>query len=427
MRIEQIPVVQLRVNQANDRHAELENETAAIAELFRLRENHMRALAADIAQKGRLFEPPLVWPTENAFVVFDGNRRITCLKLIVDPSRAPTQELQTFFAALQSQWNGDLPSVVECEVEEDREIIDEMIFRRHTGSQGGVGRSDWDDRAKRNFIERTGRGGRLDLAVEVEKILAESGALPDRQIPRSNLNRLLSSEVNRNRIGISLVRNNFSLTHKKDSVIPVLSRIADDLSAGRVVLGDIWDNEGKRSYLNNLEAAGLLPSGDDLLDQPLATLQRSRRAPRGRPAQQRVMQTFIPHDAPQIPWNGSQSRVRAIWDELRTLSLHQHPNAVSALARMLLELLTSQYLERMNIQVVDRLSDNFRKAIESLLRREIIDQKYFDELNRLRQDELISIRSMQSHMHSMDFAPMLNELIAYSTRLQRYFIAVASD
>lgn len=317
MRIEQIPVVQLRVNQANDRHAELENETAAIAELFRLRENHMRALAADIAQKGRLFEPPLVWPTENAFVVFDGNRRITCLKLIVDPSRAPTQELQTFFAALQSQWNGDLPSVVECEVEEDREIIDEMIFRRHTGSQGGVGRSDWDDRAKRNFIERTGRGGRLDLAVEVEKILAESGALPDRQIPRSNLNRLLSSEVNRNRIGISLVRNNFSLTHKKDSVIPVLSRIADDLSAGRVVLGDIWDNEGKRSYLNNLEAAGLLPSGDDLLDQPLATLQRSRRAPRGRPAQQRVMQTFIPHDAPQIPWNGSQSRVRAIWDELR--------------------------------------------------------------------------------------------------------------
>lgn len=176
-----------------------------------------------------------------------------------------------------------------------------------------------------------------------------------------------------------------------------------------------------------LEAAGLLPSGDDLLDQPLATLQRSRRAPRGRPAQQRVMQTFIPHDAPQIPWNGSQSRVRAIWDELRTLSLYQHPNAVSALARMLLELLTSQYLERMNIQVVDRLSDNFRKAIESLLRREIIDQKYFDELNRLRQDELISIRSMQSYMHSMDFAPMLNELIAYSTRLQRYFIAVASD
>lgn len=38
----------LTVNPANDRHGELANETAAIAELFRLREAHMKKLAADI-------------------------------------------------------------------------------------------------------------------------------------------------------------------------------------------------------------------------------------------------------------------------------------------------------------------------------------------------------------------------------------------
>lgn len=428
MRIEQIPIDSLQVNQANDRHAELENETAAIAELFRMRENHMRSLAQDIALKGRLYEPPLVTPEGDNFVVFDGNRRVTCLKLIVDPARAPTQELQLFFRGLQADWAGGLPSMVECEVEDDREVVDEMIFRRHIGSQGGVGRSDWDDRAKRNFMERTGRGGRLDLAVEIERLLEQFHALPARQIPRSTLNRLLSSEVNRNRVGVSLVQNTFTLTHDPQHVVPALERIATDLAEGNLVLGNIWNNDGKRAYLNQLEVAGLLPRCEDLLDQ--ANRGRPKLRPdrnRGRPAQRRIVHAFIPQDTPGIPWNGDQGRVRAIWDELKTISMQNQPNATCALVRMLLELTTIQYLERNEFAPRDALSENFRTAIQHLLDREIIDRDYFDELNRLRQDDLISIRSMQRYMHSPNFAPMMNELAAYWIRLRRYLIAVAAD
>jgi len=388
----------------------------------------MRSLAQDIAAKGRLFEPPLVSPEGENFVVFDGNRRVTCLKLIVDSARAPTQDLQLFFGGLQANWTGQLPHRVECEVEEDREIVDEMIFRRHIGSQGGVGRSDWDDRAKRNFMERTGRGGRLDLAVEVERLLEQYDALPERQIPRSTLNRLLSSEVNRNRVGISLIQNRFSLTHDPRHVVPAVRRIAADLAEGNLVLGDIWNNEGKRAYLNQLEVAGLLPRNEDLLVQPLRGRPQARPdRNRGRPAQRRIVHTFIPQDTPEIPWNGNQGRVRAIWDELKTISIQNHPNATCALVRMLLEIITIQYLERKGAAVKDILSDNFRAAIQHLLDREIIDRDYFDELNRLRQDDLISIRSMQRYIHSPNFAPMINELGAYLIRLGRYLIAVAAD
>jgi hypothetical protein len=50
---------QLAINRANDRHGELENETAAVAWLFNNFEQHMRNLAKDIVETGQLFEPPL--------------------------------------------------------------------------------------------------------------------------------------------------------------------------------------------------------------------------------------------------------------------------------------------------------------------------------------------------------------------------------
>src|ERR1700681_1697839 len=89
---------QLEINRANDRHGELENETAAIAWLFNNFEHHMRNLAHDIVAKGEVFEPPLVFHENDKFIVFDGNRRVTCLKLLERPRRAPTTELQEFFA-----------------------------------------------------------------------------------------------------------------------------------------------------------------------------------------------------------------------------------------------------------------------------------------------------------------------------------------
>jgi hypothetical protein len=93
MAIRSIPLADLLVNRANDRHGELENDTAAIAWLFNTREVHMRNLAKDIVEKGEIFELPLISPDGAKFVVFDGNRRVTCLKLLGDPRRAPTVEL----------------------------------------------------------------------------------------------------------------------------------------------------------------------------------------------------------------------------------------------------------------------------------------------------------------------------------------------
>jgi len=206
-----------------------------------------------------------------------------------------------------------------------------------------------------------------------------------------------------------------------------LSRIAEDLAAGRIVLGDLWDNEGKLAYLNRLEAEGMLPREADALPAEQRPVRRPVRR-RGRPQARQRQATFIPADAVDIAWRGDQGRARAIWDELRWLQLDRHPNAISALLRILLELSVTAYNEsRMLGDNNDALDRKVRLASEDLVVREIIDREYAAELDRMRQNtELISIRSMHRYVHSDTFAPLPDELVAFWTRLGRFITACLS-
>ena len=192
-------------------------------------------------------------------------------------------------------------------------------------------------------------------------------------------------------------------------------------------MGDLWDNEGKLAYLNRLEAAGLLPREADALPADQRPARRPARR-RGRPPSRQRQATFIPADAVEIAWRGDQGRARAIWDELRWLPLERHPNAVSALVRILLELSVSSYNSSRNLgDQNDALDRKVRLAAHDLLERQFIDDEYTLELDRMRQNtELISIRSMHRYVHSETFAPLPDELVAFWTRLGRFIVACLS-
>jgi hypothetical protein len=210
-------------------------------------------------------------------------------------------------------------------------------------------------------------------------------------------------------------------------VTDALHRIAGDLAGQVVTLGDLWNNEGKRTYLNRLQGEGILPAENELLPQPVES-SGAVRAPRRNPPSPRPPQmTFIPADAPRIQWTAAQYRVRAVWEELQSLTLREHPNAVSALMRILVELSVESYIAEHGLVVADNLSRKVGAVASDLLQRQIIDRAYFDELDRIRMaDQLISVASMQRYIHSPDFAPMENELRTYWVRLGRFLQATLS-
>ena len=421
MQTKKLGLDQLSINRANDRHGELENGTAAIAWLFNNREVHMRNLAQDIVSQKDIYELPLVSPDGAGYRVFDGNRRVTCLKLIKDPLRAPTQELQEFFKALRDRWLGEFPAKWLCQVENDRDRVDEILFRRHTGTQNGIGQSTWDDRMKATFISRTGKGTKANIADAIEARLKEARLLPTgRKIPRSTLSRLLSAEPFRNRVGISFEKGQMQFTHTDNVVLNALSRIASDLASRTVVLGDIWDLDGKSTYLNQLDEDGVLPTPADLIIGPDGVVAEPARIIRSTTYDGRskptIRTTLIPKKDFGILWPGRLQRHHEIWEELQNkLDLHQHINAISVLFRVLLELSIENYIQQVGLTVEknDKLANKVEKVAKDLRAKDQIEDKYLGELRKFNNaDRIVSADTLNRYVHSPDFAPSPKHLTA---------------
>lgn len=295
MRTQLIPLTDLIVNKANDRHGELSNEEAAIEWLLQQKADHMKNLAADIVESGQIYEPPLVSQNGKGYVVYDGNRRTTALKLLQKPERAPTRKWAEFFSGLRRKWPGEFPDSIDCQIENNGERLDEILFRRHTGQQSGIGQSQWDAEAKSNFQRRTGKDTKLNVAEEIEKLLHTHGRLHhEEKIPRSNMNRLLSAEQFRNRAGIALEGNKLKLTHGTDAVLSALEKISRDLMSKQVTLDDIWDNDAKRRYLDSLCRDGVLPTADQAL--PEAKTLAETAAPQSPSARANLPKSVEPKD-----------------------------------------------------------------------------------------------------------------------------------
>lgn len=419
MAIKRIPLDLLVVNRANDRHGELENETAAIAWLFKEREQHMRNLTKDIVEKGRIYEFPLVAPEKSKYVVFDGNRRITCLKLLDNPNRAPTVALQMFFKEQRALWKGAYLRDIQCQVESDRDHIDEILYRRHTGTQNGIGQSTWDDRMKATFVERTGKAKGQSTADEIEKRLTVAQLLPaKRKIPRSTLNRLLSAEPLRNRVGFTMKGRRFAFTHDPEKSLSALARIATDLANQKVVLGDIWDVDGKQHYLDSLTIEGILPTASDALEC-VSTGESKAKAKRPKPTatiRPTVRSTLIPQKEFGLAWPGRLQRHHQIWEELQFhLDLRKHSNAVSVLFRVLVELALENYIKEAGVSVHenDKLATKLEKVSIHLCSTGKIGSKQVDIVKKFKHgDQLVSADTLNKYVHSPNFAPSPEHLMS---------------
>ncbi len=116
-----------------------------------------------------------------------------------------------------------------------------------------------------------------------------------------------------------------------------------------------------------------------------------------------------------IPWPGRLQRVRAIWEELQfRLVLTEHPNAISVLLRVLLELSIDNYIEQTKLVVLsDKLATRALKVAEDLHEKGKIDAKYLKEMKKFQHDDrLFSADTLHRYIHSKDFAPSPEHLTA---------------
>ncbi|WP_044363381.1 ParB/Srx family N-terminal domain-containing protein [Vibrio fluvialis] len=157
-------------------------------------------LAEHIAENGLdPTELQLVYPDEDdSYVVIEGNRRLTALKMLQNPLLCPVEKFVRGFKDAQEKLNGNLPSEIACSVVPSRAHGNIWVELKHTGQNNGVGRVNWSSdirdevRSRATGVESVGRQIRT-LVSENAKIFGSKTAENIKKIPVTTLTRLFAS------------------------------------------------------------------------------------------------------------------------------------------------------------------------------------------------------------------------------------------
>lgn len=202
--IRSIPLDLIKLDQENVRFGNdvAQNQREAIDLLMADPEDARKLLrlAQHIAENG--FDPTelqLVAPDgTGSFIVLEGNRRLTAVKLLQKPDLCPVEKLFKGFMAAHEQLGFDLPQELQCSVVNSRAEGDMWIELKHTGQNNGVGRVGWDSdirderRARQTGVESIGRQVR-NLVKDNPQVFSSKSITDVYQIPVTTLTRLFSS------------------------------------------------------------------------------------------------------------------------------------------------------------------------------------------------------------------------------------------
>ena len=311
----ELSVDELILDLDNPRVGSTSSQSEALASIARLNPQHFQNLMASIRDDG--LDPGdslYVVRSEDAhdFVVLDGNRRLSALKVLSNPDvLAGTDLPESRKKPLLREATGFERTEVEpirCVCFDDREEANDWIRRRHTGVAGGEGRITWKpleiqrfsgDHTTIDIIDFVGRNADYSKQEWEQAQLALGGG------KSTNLTRLLESAVGQTHLGIKVVteqsRKTPFLAAEPRWGLKVLKRIVDDILKGDVNSRQLNRATDIEKYFASLPA-DLQPGPDTTTEAPKAFKNISFSGSGTRPSQKRRPRRISRHER-ERPWH----------------------------------------------------------------------------------------------------------------------------
>jgi hypothetical protein len=423
-------VEDLVLDEENPRLAEEgQSQPDILAAWSRDRKNYR--LAADVAKRGLSpLELVAVIPhpdLPNRFIVVDGNRRLTALKLLSQPSLAPDEPNAKRFRQLAQQHS--IQEEVSCMVFPSREEADPWIDLRHSGEAEGVGTVSWDTLQKYRFnVRRDKPDPNADSVRFLDFALDKGWITPEQQraVPVTTLRRVLGDTGARTLLGVRLTADGPEILRAEAEAKRLVRTLLGALSEKGAVrkLDKSTDRESfVRKQLETAKAKPLSP--EDVGDQ--ANGRKSKGAPPQKTARKKhVRETLAPR---QLDFTVSQPRCWDILGELQSLKVVKARNAAIILFRVFVELSTDHFLETkgtkpgMQVSLKEKitrclrllagtphdLSASKRQALEKVL------QNHHHPLNP---------DTLNAFVHNADLNPLASDLPKLWDQIQAFMTAV---
>lgn len=478
---EPIPICDLVIDGKNPRFFPVDNEAEAIMAMLvdqgrTTGTNKIVELAKDIAENGlNPSEEIVVMPLEGGkYLVREGNRRTTAMKLSLHPELIPEDfgALEQVFSSYQEAMKKVEP---RCYITDDEEEILRIIEVRHSGAQSGVGVIRWNTEQNSRFKQmRAGRPDKLIALIDQLSHQFTQRSDPYRdlaKIPKTNLGRYLSTPAVREDLRVvledgvyvykggvdaflaftlqELAKRRVSEFYYSDQRVEMSKKILQEYKA---IAGDdsVYLSEGQGNFFGDDNAGNLddrdssdygstnngeengsnMPPGrsvDGFSGKDIGK-EKGGPAPVGYP-DNRV--TVIPRNHAMHTMN--EARIAAVHKELKNLNAEEFPNAASLMLRTLIQLCVDKYLvDTEDEKAYDKkLSARIDAACRSLVASKKLNNNDVDVLRKMASNNdsfEITVSSLNASAHSPSWvAPKLKELKSLWDGIYKVLAAMVDD
>lgn len=179
--IESISVSDLKLDLQNVRfgHDYAESQVEAISLMMEGDSGQkILNLAKHISENGLdPTELQLVYKDSGSYIVIEGNRRLTAMKLLLNPDACPVEKLTPKFRQLSQNTDIAALSTIVCGLVSNREEGEKWLELKHTGENSGAGRVVWSGDIRDEFRARM--SGIPSVGKQVRELVEGSDFVAD--------------------------------------------------------------------------------------------------------------------------------------------------------------------------------------------------------------------------------------------------------
>lgn len=332
-----------------------------------LEHEDVRGLAASIAKLGIFaHERLLVMPSGKRFIVLEGNRRLAAIKLLLSPELAASESDVKYFRKLSAKTDLSAIAQMDVSIVPSRVVAAPVIAALHIGDSKRRWSTLQQARFYRELVDegqsaaevaedlgvtlgqvnnylRTEKLYRLALTLEFDPQVRAK--LEDSRFPLTTLERFLESKTGRHLLGIELDDNTgFRGVVHPDRFRAALKRVATDVATTAGMTREINDEDGFKKYVSKIELPETKVRGSfnpDALLKGDSSGGEGVGAPASAPAAAATRRVAKPSSS-VVPrgfqCHSKHDRVRAIFNEIRQLSIEQQRNSTGVMLRVLLDI-----------------------------------------------------------------------------------------
>lgn len=352
MEIKDIPLGKLNVDLQNFRIGAFDTPREAYSAMIEEQGQNLVNLARSIVAEGLSPVDPIIVGEDpdnpGSYVVFEGNRRITSLKLLHTPGLATGTKIDKEIAKLSKEYRARPIRKVAAAVAKDKDTALTWIERKHTADDGR-GIAAWKAPAQARF--EAYRSGTYRPSKAVIDHLEKAGALTKTTRAKvttktTNIDRVFQMPYFRKALGIEIDRDgsvSFADNDYKHGNA-LLVKILKDLSA--ITVDHIKSAEQRRTFIDKYSADAAIPTEgiEESPDEKSSKPSRSSVHKPAKSAHNADTRKTLAHTDRQHRLAVQEQRLAKLYKECREIDTEKFAHSASVLMRVFLELSAEHYL-----------------------------------------------------------------------------------